>query len=42
MEELIYEVRDAKNCLLSGAYELCFEKLQNIEDELVMVEIKKS
>ena len=41
MEQLIAEVREAKACLLSGAYEMCFEKLQNIDDELVTMEIKK-
>lgn len=42
MEQIIAELREAKACLLAGAYELCYEKLQNVDDELVMAEIKKS
>ena len=41
MEQLIYEVREAKQCLLAGNYELAYEKMQNIDDELTLREIKK-
>lgn len=41
MEQLINEVREAKQCLLAGAYELAYEKMQNIDDELTLREIKK-
>ena len=41
MEGLIYEAKELKNCLKAGFYERAYELAQNIEDELVMMAIKK-
>ena len=41
MEKIIEEVRNAKRCLLVGNYELAYEMLQNVDDELTTMVIKK-
>lgn len=41
MEELIYEARELKQCLLAGYYERAYELAQNIDDEITSMEIKK-
>ena len=38
---LIAETREAKECLKAGAYEMAYEKIQNLEDELVWREIQR-
>lgn len=42
MEEIIAEVRELKQCLLTGYYERAYELAQNIDDEITSLEIKKS
>lgn len=42
MESIIAEVRNAKQCLLAGNYELAYTMMQNVDDELTTIEIKKS
>lgn len=41
MESIIAEVRNAKQCLLAGDYEHAFEMMQNVDDELTTLELKK-
>lgn len=41
MEQIIYETRELKQCLLTGFYEKAYELAQNIDDELTSYEIKK-
>ena len=41
MGGLIEEVRELKQCLLTGLYERAYEMAQNIDDELTTMEIKK-
>lgn len=38
---LIAETREAKECLKAGAYEMAYEKIQNLEDDLVWKEIQR-
>lgn len=41
MKNIIAEVREAKNCLLAGNYELAYTLMQNVDDELTTIELKK-
>lgn len=42
MDGMISEARELKNCLRAGYYERAYELAQNIEDELVTMEIKRT
>lgn len=39
MEQIIAEVRNAKQCLLAGNYEQAYVMMQNVDDELTAREI---
>ena len=41
MESIITEVRNAKASLLAGNYELAYEMMQNVDDQLTLMAIKK-
>ena len=38
---LINEAKQVKNCILSGANEIGYERIQNIEDELTTILLKE-
>lgn len=40
LENIIAEVREAKQCLLAGQYETSYEKMQNVDDELTTLLIR--
>ena len=40
LEKIIEEVREAKQCLLAGQYEMSYEKMQNVDDELTTMLIR--
>ena len=40
LEKIIAEVREAKQCLLAGQYEMSYEKMQNVDDELTTMLIR--
>lgn len=42
MEGLIAEAKELKNCLRTGYYERAYELAENIEDELITMEIKRT
>ena len=40
MENIIAEIRQAKECLKTGNYELAYEMMQNADDELTTMLIR--
>lgn len=40
MENIIAEIRQAKECLKTGNYELAYEMMQNADDELTRRELE--
>lgn len=42
MEKVIDKVRSIKYCILTGAYELAYEKIQDLEDALTTMAIKNA
>lgn len=41
LEPLVRETQEAQNCLKTGAYEMAYEKLLNIEAELIRRELEQ-